>query len=348
MITPLTSALTDSSTSLPLAALTGLPTGGGTLLIDSEQITYTGISAGALTGVTRGANSTTAAAHNQGAAVTVLLSTAPTLGVTVSKTDTTLKLSSASGMASAGTIQIESEQITYSGLGTGNTLTGVMRGVNGTAAVGHNNGAQVSVLSAWSGLATGTALSGVTTGTSAMALGDVNGDGHLDLVLANNGGTGSLWLGDGTGALTAAPAGSFTAPSNQSVTTLALADLNGDGHLDLVLGSSVPAQGTLVLLGSAAGTLASAGAVGTTSFNLPHGPYFDLQGTNVCAHRPGPDDHRQLRDLGDERRRRPRGDDRDHERELGTRRKSLDHHRWRAGDRARRGRRSVPARPRPR
>ena len=40
----------------------GFPTS-GTLLIGTEQITYTGTTSTTFTGITRGANSTTAAAH---------------------------------------------------------------------------------------------------------------------------------------------------------------------------------------------------------------------------------------------------------------------------------------------
>jgi len=42
----------------------------GTVYIDNEQITYTGISSNTLTGCTRGANSTTAASHSNGVTVT--------------------------------------------------------------------------------------------------------------------------------------------------------------------------------------------------------------------------------------------------------------------------------------
>ena len=46
----------------------------GTLQIDDEQITYTGFSSNQFTGCTRGANGTTAVAHNKGAAVFQVLS----------------------------------------------------------------------------------------------------------------------------------------------------------------------------------------------------------------------------------------------------------------------------------
>ncbi len=57
-----------SVTSVAMVSTKQFPTS-GTILIGSEQITYTGKSSTALTGLTRGANSTTAATHSSGAAV---------------------------------------------------------------------------------------------------------------------------------------------------------------------------------------------------------------------------------------------------------------------------------------
>lgn len=89
----------------------------------------------------------------------------------------------------------------------------------------------------------GTFQSGVTYtagySPTSVAIGDVNGDGRPDLVIANqyqcsscsNGGF-SVLLGNGDG--------SFQAPSTSSsggvaATAVRIADLNGDGHLDLVV-----------------------------------------------------------------------------------------------------------------
>jgi len=64
--TTLNGALTDSATSIVLTSAASF-TATGTILIGTEQITYTGITTNTLTGCTRGANSTTAAAHVDGA-----------------------------------------------------------------------------------------------------------------------------------------------------------------------------------------------------------------------------------------------------------------------------------------
>ena len=65
-------ALDDSETSIDLVSVTGFPTAGA-IIVESEIITYTGISSSTLTGCTRGANSTTAATHADTTAVTRVL-----------------------------------------------------------------------------------------------------------------------------------------------------------------------------------------------------------------------------------------------------------------------------------
>jgi hypothetical protein len=66
----LSSAIDASVTTIPLNSLIGFPTS-GTILIGSEQITYTGQDTDAitLTGATRGANGTSAASHADDATV---------------------------------------------------------------------------------------------------------------------------------------------------------------------------------------------------------------------------------------------------------------------------------------
>jgi hypothetical protein len=65
----LSSSINTSVTSLTMASSTSFPSS-GTVAIGSELITYTGNSGGTLSGLTRGANGTTAASHSSGATVT--------------------------------------------------------------------------------------------------------------------------------------------------------------------------------------------------------------------------------------------------------------------------------------
>jgi hypothetical protein len=63
-------AISAEAQSIVMDSASGFPTGGGRIIIGSEQITYGGISSATLTGCERGVNGTTAAAHSDGAAVT--------------------------------------------------------------------------------------------------------------------------------------------------------------------------------------------------------------------------------------------------------------------------------------
>src|SRR5262249_31302100 len=90
---------------------------------------------------------------------------------------------------------------------------------------------------------------GAGASAEALALQDVNGDGHLDLVLTDAA-DGRVWVlrgpGDGTflpGTASAIPAGIPRA--------LAIGDVNGDGVSDLIVGHSA---GVSVLFGVGEGT----------------------------------------------------------------------------------------------
>ena len=82
-----------------------------------------------------------------------------TLNGAINDTTTTIVLTDASLFPDSGTsyVQIDSEEISYTGI-TGNTLTGVTRGVRNTTAASHSNGATVTNTSdyiAWGEAASG-------------------------------------------------------------------------------------------------------------------------------------------------------------------------------------------------
>jgi hypothetical protein len=67
--TTLSAGINASVATIGVASVTGMPTTGGIITINSEQITYTGISSLNLTGCTRGVNGSTAATHSTSDAV---------------------------------------------------------------------------------------------------------------------------------------------------------------------------------------------------------------------------------------------------------------------------------------
>lgn len=69
-IDDLDGAINNSATTITLTDASEFPSGGGTIVIDSEYITYTGISTNDLTGCSRGAFGSTAASHDDAATVT--------------------------------------------------------------------------------------------------------------------------------------------------------------------------------------------------------------------------------------------------------------------------------------
>jgi VCBS repeat-containing protein len=82
-----------------------------------------------------------------------------------------------------------------------------------------------------------------------VAVADVNGDGRLDLVTANQGSGGStvtVLRGNGNGTFQSAV--NFAIPANP--TSLAVADVNGDGRPDLVMSSYYDTNNVSVMLGN--------------------------------------------------------------------------------------------------
>ena len=91
--------------------------------------------------------------------------------------------------------------------------------------------------------ATATVLSAATqytTGTGAIgpqsvAIGDLNGDGRPDLVVANASNKISLLLGNDAGGFQTQTPLSFSSGVLNNPSSVAVADLNGDGRLDLAV-----------------------------------------------------------------------------------------------------------------
>ncbi len=73
-------------------------------------------------------------------------------------------------------------------------------------------------------------------GPDAMVAGDFNGDGRLDLAIANyNSGTVSILLGNGDG--TFRPPVDYSTGLDTTPDAIAVGDFNGDGRLDLAVAS---------------------------------------------------------------------------------------------------------------
>ena len=100
---------------------------------------------------------------------------------------------------------------------------------------------------------------------------DFNGDGKLDLAVANyyNSNVGVL-LGNGTGGFATATTFSSGATTQVRWRELAVADFNGDGHLDLAV-LNYESENVGVLLGNGAGGFAVATTFSTGPGQRDHG-----------------------------------------------------------------------------
>jgi uncharacterized repeat protein (TIGR01451 family) len=94
----------------------------------------------------------------------------------------------------------------------------------------------------------------VGTSPAAIAVGDFNGDGKMDIAVANNGsGDVSILLGNGDATFQAAT--NFSAGSSPN--SIAVGDFNGDGKLDLAVFQTGAGGSISILLGNGDGTFQS-------------------------------------------------------------------------------------------
>ncbi len=84
---------------------------------------------------------------------------------------------------------------------------------------------------------TGSDISSDAHATRSIALGDVDGDGDLDIVAGNDGLANRLYLNDGTATPFSSVAGSNISSDAHQTTSVKLGDVDGDGDLDLTVGN---------------------------------------------------------------------------------------------------------------
>ena len=111
----------------------------------------------------------------------------------------------------------------------------------------------------------------VGTAPTRVAIADVNKDGIMDIIVANNGSNSlTVYLGGGKGVFKQAKGSPF--PAGQSPNDIGLGDFNGDGNLDVAIPNHSVKYVT-VLLGDGKGgfSFAPGSPFGVTSTPHPHG-----------------------------------------------------------------------------